>query len=338
MARLEGIGYKRQNIDHGSNMTVATTGKGAVILIAGATASGKSEFAMLLAERIDGIVINADSMQVYRELRLITARPSPADEARVPHRLYGTRSAADPLSVGRWIELAVAQIDAAAAAGRVPIVVGGSGLYLSCLSEGLAEIPDIPGAVRAATRARYRALGPQRFHDALSARDEEMAARIGASDPQRLQRAWEVLEATGRSLADWQRDPPIRPLSGPWLGLRLERPRAELYRRCDARLDAILSAGALGEVIELAALKLSDELPLMRAVGVVELLAHVRGQVDLDDALAAAKTATRRYAKRQLTWLRNKMIAWNAINTQDSESIFEDFFPKISQFLLTAAK
>ena len=309
-----------------------------MILIAGATASGKSEFAMRLAERVDGIVINADSMQVYRELRLITARPSPADEARVPHRLYGTRAAADPLSVGRWIELSVAEIDAAQSAGRVPIVVGGSGLYLTSLSEGLADIPEIPDHVRAATRQHYRTLGPARFHDALRARDEEMAARLGASDPQRLQRAWEVLEATGRSLADWQRDPPYRPLSGPWLGLRLERPRAELYQRCDARLDAMLDAGALDEVRALADLGLPGELPLMRAVGLVELLTHVRGQASSDDATVAAKTATRRYAKRQLTWMRNKMIAWKSINTKDSESFSEIFFPKISQFLLTAAK
>lgn len=309
--------------------------KGA-ILIAGPTASGKSAVALRLAETINGTVINADSMQVYRELRILTARPTPADEARAPHRLYGVLPAAEACSVGRWLDLARGEIAAARASDRVPIVVGGTGLYLAALTEGLAPVPAIPSEIRATARHLQAELGGPAFHAELAARDPVMARRLRPSDPQRLIRAFEVIEATGVSLAEWQRRPPAPPvLETPWHGVVLEPPRSLVYDRCNRRLEAMLDAGALDEVRALAALALDPALPAMKAVGVAPLLCHIRGETSRTAALAAAQTATRRYAKRQYTWFKHKMLSWNRYSTKDSESFFEKIFPIISQFLLT---
>lgn len=306
------------------------------ILIAGPTASGKSALALRLAETVGGAVINADSMQVYRELRVLTARPTPADEARAPHALYGVLPTAEACSVGRWLDLARAAIAAARAAGRVPIVVGGTGLYLRALTEGLAPVPAIPPAIRTAARRLHAEIGGPAFHARLAARDPAMAARLRPSDPQRLIRAYEVIAATGESLADWQRRPPAPAvLDRPWLGLLLTPPRPLVYDRCDRRLRTMLADGALDEVRALAGLGLDPALPAMKAVGVPPLLGHVRGEIDRAAALAAAQTATRRYAKRQYTWFRHKMLSWQRYSAKDSESFFEKIFPIISQFLLT---
>lgn len=303
----------------------------AALLIAGPTASGKSRLALELAERLDGTIVNADSMQVYRELRVLTARPSPADEARCPHRLYGLRSVAEPCSAGQWLELAQAAIAEAQAAGRLPIVVGGTGLYFRVLTEGLAPVPEIAPELRAELRARLAALGPRAFHAELAARDPETAAMIRPSDPQRLLRAFEVWEATGMPLAEWQRRPVTTPLSGPLLTLALEPPRAELYARCDARFARMMEEGALDEVRGLDAAGFDPALPAMRALGVPHLLRHLRGEIPYAEAVAAAKTATRRYAKRQMTWLRTQMMSWRRLMTQDSESQSEEIMHLLSQ-------
>ncbi|MDP6346387.1 MAG: tRNA (adenosine(37)-N6)-dimethylallyltransferase MiaA [Alphaproteobacteria bacterium] len=306
------------------------------ILIAGPTASGKSALAMRLARRVDSVIINADSMQVYRELRVLTARPGAADEAAVPHRLYGMISVAEAFSAARWQALALAEVAAARAAGRVPILVGGSGLYFSALLDGLSAVPEIPAEVRAEARRWLRDLGPEGLHAALAERDGEMAARLRPSDSQRLARAYEVVLATGVSLAEWQRRSAASPiLAPPWRGFVLMPPRADLYLRCDQRLAAMLDNGGLEEVAALAAMDLDPDLPAMKALGVPDLLRHLGGEIPRQAALAAAQQATRRYAKRQMTWFRNKMCAWKRLETQDSERLFDEIIPFMSQNLLT---
>jgi tRNA dimethylallyltransferase len=290
------------------------------ILIAGPTASGKSALALALAERHGGVIMNADSMQVYRELRILTARPSAEDEARVPHALYGFVPASEAYSVGRYMADAARVIAAARAEGRVPIVVGGTGLYFKALLEGLSPIPVVPEVVRARWRAEARRLGAAALHRMLSERDPHMAVRLRPTDPQRIVRALEVLEATGRSLADWQRVAG-KPVLSAEAAIRIVvlPERGELYRRCDMRFEAMLRQGALEEVAALRALALDPTLPAMTALGVAPLLAHLAGKATLEGAATQAKADTRRYAKRQLTWLRRNMIAWKWLDTQETE-------------------
>ena len=307
------------------------------ILIAGPTASGKSRLAIDLARTLNGVIINADSMQVYRELRVLTARPDGAEEAAAPHRLYGITSAAAPFSVGRWLELALAEAAAARDAGQVPIFVGGTGLYFQALTQGMAEIPDITEPARAEARGMLDELGAAGLHAALGERDPVMAQRLKPTDSQRLVRAYEVIESTGVSLADWQQRPSSTPtLPLPWRGFVLNWPRTELYRRCDERLAAMLEQGALDEVAKLAAMNLDPALPAMKALGVPELIRLSRGEISREAALSAAQQATRRYAKRQMTWFRNKMCAWNGLDAQDSERLSEIIIPFISKNQLTA--
>lgn len=278
------------------------------IVIGGPTASGKSSLALRLGEALGAVIVNADSMQLYRELRILTARPGPAEEARVPHRLYGVLPADQPGSAGRWLELAKAAIEEAQAQGRPVIVVGGTGLYLHALLHGLADVPPVPAAVRAAACERYDDLGGPAFRAELATRDPAMAARLKPHDRQRLIRAREVLVATGRSLADWQAAAPAPVvLPRPMAGLALLPPRAEVHARIARRLTAMIEVGALAELEALRGLGLPPDLPLMKAVAVRELLGYLEGRVDLASALERATIQTRRYAKRQLTWLRHQM-------------------------------
>lgn len=316
------------------------------VLIAGPTASGKSAVALRLAEALAGaggaVIINADSMQLYRELAVLTARPTQADTDRVPHRLYGIRHAWEACSAGQWADLAAAEIRTAWQHGRIPVLVGGTGLYFRALMEGLAEIPDIDPQTREAARQYMAQLGPAAFHAELAARDPLTAAALHPTDPQRLLRAWEVLAQTGRPLAEWQQDPVRAPFSDEevkFTPIALMPARQEIYRRCDQRFDAMIAGGALDEVAALDTLarlgRLSDSLPLMRAVGVPYLRAYLQGELDRATAIEKAKTATRRYAKRQLTWIRHQMLAWNIINTQDSESLYSEIFSIIVNSGLT---
>jgi tRNA dimethylallyltransferase len=289
------------------------------ILIAGPTASGKSELALALAERLSGAIINADSMQVYRELRVLTARPSTDEEARVPHLLYGHVPAAEPYSVARWLADVSRALGAVRALGRRPIIIGGTGLYFKALLEGLAPVPEIPHDVRHRWREVAKTAAPGELHRLLSERDPAMAERLAPADLQRISRALEVMEATGRSLAEWQREAG-RPLIAEDEAIRLlvERPRAELQERADRRFDRMMREGAVEEVRALAALALSPYLPAMRALGVPALSAMISGALDRDDAVAAAKLETRQYIKRQETWLRRHMMSWNRIEPQFS--------------------
>lgn len=292
------------------------------ILIAGPTASGKSGLAIALAERLGGTVINADSMQVYRELRILTARPTLEDEQRAPHALYGFVSGAEAYSAGRYAVDVAQAIAAARAGGSVPIVVGGTGLYFKVLLEGLSPVPATDPEVRAFWRGAAARRPAPELHALLAVRDPETAARLMPTDPQRIVRALEVLESTGRSLAEWQREPGTPVLAESETVRLLVLPeRAEQGGRIDARLDAMVAKGALEEVRGLIARGYSTELPIMRALGVAPFAEHLSGVLSLPDALANAKADTRKYAKRQLTWLRRNMIAWNAINAQQMEQI-----------------
>lgn len=300
--------------------------RSAPILIAGPTASGKSALALALAERLGGTVINADAMQVYRELRILTARPSEDDERRAPHRLYGHVPGAEAYSAARYAAEAREAIAAAEASGRIPIVVGGTGLYFKALTDGLSPVPPIPDEIRTRWRARAGEEGAAALHAVLKNRDPEMAARLRPTDPQRLVRALEVLDATGRSLARWQEhagDPVVRASEG--RAIVVSPARDVLRRRCDTRFDAMMEAGAVDEVRALLQLGLSPELPVMRALGARPLAGLIAGRLGAAEAAEAAKAETRRYAKRQLTWLRRNMISWIWIDTQETECFISNF-------------
>ena len=296
------------------------------ILIAGPTASGKSGLALRLAEQLGGVVINADSMQVYRELRILTARPTHDDEARVPHALYGFVSGAESYSAGRYATDVARVLEEVKREGRRPIIVGGTGLYFKALTEGLSPIPAIPDDVRAHWRSVAAEHGGGRMHDELVKRDPLMAQRLASGDTQRIVRALEVLDATGTSLAEWQRLPRQPVLdTGSTISLLVGVEREELARRIDARFRAMVQTGGLDEVLQLKALQFDPALPLMAALGVRPLLAHLVGEASLEEAIAAGQMETRQYAKRQTTWARSNMIAWKSISTQEMEQLGSDF-------------
>lgn len=305
-----------------------------VVIIAGPTASGKSGLALALAEEFGGTIINADSQQLYRDLPILSARPDAAAEARAPHRLYGVLDASERGSAARWRDLAEAEIAAATAAGRLPLLVGGTGLYLRALIHGLAPVPDIPAEIRAEGAAIYERVGGSGFRDRLAELDPDAAARLPPGDRQRLLRAWEVARATGVPLRDWHRGTaagaPYR-----FATILLMPPRERLYPACDARFAAMVAAGALDEVRALAARGLPPDLPAMKGVGVRELLAHLRGELTLDEAIAAGQMATRRYAKRQMTWFRHQLSADTTIERQYSPDLLPDVARFIGEFRLT---
>jgi len=308
-----------------------------LLVIAGPTASGKSALASALASEFGGVVINADSMQVYRGVPILTAQPTKEEQARLPHRLYGVFAPEEVCSAGIWRGLAAEACGRAWAEGKLPVIVGGTGLYIRSLVEGLSPIPDIPEPVREAARALFAELGNARFHALLAERDAAMAARLDPGNSQRLVRAWEVIEATGRSLAEWQADPKEGGLDADSFTVLLDPPREALYGNCDRRLEAMLSHGALEEVAALTALGLDPALPVMKALGVAEFAAHLRGAASLAESLAAAQQSTRRYAKRQLTWFRHQLIPQMTIDEKFSASLPERIFSFIRHFLLTTA-
>jgi tRNA dimethylallyltransferase len=294
------------------------------VLIAGPTASGKSALALELAQKTGGVVINADSMQVYRDLRVITARPTPEEEARVPHLLYGHVDAAINFSAGSWVTDAAAALAQARAQNRLPIFVGGSGLYFKALTRGLSAVPPIPSGIREAVRARLERDGVEALHAELALRDPASAERLKPRDRTRIARALEVVEATGRSLTDWHRDglPPLLP-PGQFNALFLEPDREALYARIDARFDAMLKAGALDEVEALASRKLASLLPAMKAHGVPALIRHLRGEISLDEATAIGAADTRHYAKRQFTWFRHQLPEFEWVKPEAAGEWFD---------------
>ena len=264
---------------------------------------------MALAEALNGTIINANSMQVYRELRILTARPTSADEARVPHLLYGVRSATEPASVAWWLTEARKAIDTVRSAGHLPILCGGTGLYFAALRDGIAPVPDIPPAVRTEARSLLAELGPAGLHARLAAEDPLTASKLRPSDSQRITRAWEVWRATGVGLADWQAQPTKSAPGLRLVGVLLDPPRPALRDAIAARFRAMLEAGAVEEVRQLVAAGLPPSLPAMRAHGVPELSAYLRGEITLPAAEVRAVAATGRYTKRQATWFRHHALA-----------------------------
>jgi tRNA dimethylallyltransferase len=278
------------------------------VLIAGPTASGKSALALALAQKTGGVIINADSMQVYRDLRVITARPTSDEEAQVPHRLYGHVDAAVNFSAGSWVVDAAKVLAEARSQNRLAIFVGGSGLYFKALTRGLSAVPPIPPEIREDVRARLERDGVEALHAELAQSDPAGAERLKPRDRTRITRALEVVEATGRSLTDWHRDglPPLLP-PGEFSALFLAPDRDQLYARIDARFDAMLKAGALEEVAALAARRLDPLLPAMKAHGVPALIRHIRGEIPREEAAMIGRADTRHYAKRQFTWFRHQL-------------------------------
>ena len=278
------------------------------MIVAGPTASGKSALALALARALGGTVINADSMQVYAELRVLTARPGEAEAALAPHRLYGVRPAAQPGSAAWWRGAALAAMDAARAAGSPPILCGGTGMYFAALTGGLSDIPDPGPAARAEARALLAGHGPAGLHARLALADPETAATLRPSDSQRLARAWEVLAGTGRGMASWRAHRQA-PAAWRFSAILLDPPRAALRAAIAARFAAMLRDGALEEVRGLLEAGLDPALPAMRAHGVAELSAYLRGEIALPAAQRAAELATGQYTRRQATWFRHRPLA-----------------------------
>ena len=293
--------------------------KPAAILIAGPTASGKSAVALALAEKLGGTIVNADSMQVYRDLRVITARPAPEEEARVPHRLYGHVDAAVNYSTGQWLRDVTVVLDELKSEGRMAILVGGTGLYFKALTSGLAAVPPIPVDIRAQVRGRLLSEGVGRLYAELLERDPATAHRLMPNDRSRISRALEVKLATGRSLTDWHREG-LPALIDPNRAAKifLTRERNALVARIETRFAAMLKAGALDEVRALERRQLDPLLPAMKAHGVPWLIRHLKGEISIDEAAAGAVMDTRRYAKRQVTWFRNQMAGWTAVNPEEA--------------------
>jgi tRNA dimethylallyltransferase len=295
-----------------------------IILIAGPTASGKSALALELAERRGGVIINADSMQVYRDLRIITARPSPEEEKRVPHRLYGHVDASENYSVGRWFAEATQALADLLSERRPALLVGGTGLYFSTLTRGIAAVPPIPEELRREVRARLTTEGTAALHAELAARDPTTAARLKPGDRARITRALEVVLATGRSLTAWHDDnTPASVDIHRAAKVFLMPERDELRSRIDARFDAMMAAGALEEVRALAARQLDPNLPAMKAHGVPWLLRHLNGEITLDEAVAQAKRDTQRYTKRQATWFRNQLPQFEWVAPREAAASVE---------------
>ena len=296
-------------------------------LIAGPTASGKSALALRLAQKIGGELVNADSMQLYADLAVLTARPTREEMLLAPHHLYGVADAADGWSVGRWLEAARAVLDDIARWRRTAIVVGGTGLYFRALTQGLADVPRVPRAVAEALAEEYARTGELALRPRLARLDPEAAARIARGDRQRLIRALAVAEATGRPLSAWQAD--TRPLLAAvaYQAVVLAPSREALYAACDGRLAAMFEAGAIEEVRALAQRKLDPSLPAMKALGVREIAAHLEGRLGRDVALTRAQQETRRYAKRQLTWFRNQTPDWPRIEATDPEAQWQALLP-----------
>jgi tRNA dimethylallyltransferase len=294
------------------------------VLIAGPTASGKSALALDLAEVAGGTVINTDSMQVYRDLRVLTARPTEGEEARVPHRLYGHVDAAVNYSAGAWVNDAAAVLAEVQASGRLPIFTGGTGLYFKALTRGLSNVPPVPDAVREAIRQKLEQDGPEALHEELAKRDPEAAQRLKPRDRVRIARALEVVEATGRPLAEWHAHglPPLLPPQGV-VSLFLAPDRKEVYERIDRRFESMMNRGALEEARALGHRGLDPLLPAMKAHGVPALIRHLAGDLSREEAIAIGQIDTRHYAKRQFTWFRHQLPEFEWVAPEAAQASLE---------------
>lgn len=277
-------------------------------IICGPTASGKSAYAVREAMAAGGVIINADSQQLYKELRVITARPSEADEAQLPHKLYGILSGDEPADVAKWLKYCRMEIDWALNNGRVPYVVGGTGMYIHALMHGIADIPDVPEAVMNQARSDLEQMGNPAFHERLTAVDPEWAAKVEVNDKQRMLRGYSVWLASAKPLTYWQKQHHTKFYEADDFDVTFVNVEREaLYERCDARVDEMMQQGAMEEVKQLLRYGYDETLPIMRVIGVPELAAVIHEQLSMDEAISAMKQATRNYAKRQMTWFRNKL-------------------------------
>ncbi len=310
--------------------------KNKVVVIGGPTASGKSAVALDLAEEFDGVVINADSMQIYQGIPIVTACPGKEDEARAPHKLYQVMDPAQTCSAGLWEKMCITEIEKCWQTDKLPIVTGGTGLYIKTLVEGISRLPDIEPDIRQEVRRRCDEEGIEALYEELQAKDSEMAERLKPRDAQRICRALEVLLTTGRSLAVWQREiKPESTLKADY-DLHVVMPaREQLYERCDLRFEHMLEQGAVEEIRAFAERKLDPKVPAMKALGVPELLSYVRGVCSLEEARLQAQQQTRRFAKRQCTWFRNQISNAEIYNAQYSKSLRDKIYNKVRHFLLT---
>lgn len=298
-------------------------------VLMGPTASGKSALAIDIACNQNGVIINADSMQVYADLNILTARPGQADLQRAPHRLYGVIDGAERCSVGRWLALARQEVEQVWDSGKLPILVGGTGMYMQAALSGISPIPDIAEDCRLAVQAERQAIGSDAFHSKLKSLDPESANRLFPTDSQRVLRAMEVVQFTGKPLSEWQKMPRVGRLEGQALPIAYMPPRQQLYDNIERRFDQMVEKGALEEVKQLQARKLAADLPIMKALGVSTLGAYLLGNAELSEAISTAKRDTRRYAKRQMTWMRNNFISKIEINELYSKSLYEKIFSNI---------
>ncbi|MBL1241650.1 MAG: tRNA (adenosine(37)-N6)-dimethylallyltransferase MiaA [OCS116 cluster bacterium] len=301
-----------------------------IILIAGATASGKSSIAISLAQQFDGVVLNADSMQVYQELRVISARPSAAEAAQAEHRMFGHMSVAEPYSVGHWLDQVTVEIIDILKQGRTPIIVGGTGLYFTSLVDGISPIPDIAPDIRTHWRAQEDGL-----HQALIKIDPTLADRLEPNDKQRIIRGLEVFHSTGRTLSDWQANEPLKQFLPPIDGLQLHKftlqpERQYLYDRINQRFDMMVELGGIEEVKALMAMGLPSDMTALKAIGVRQINQALIGNVSMDEAIEKSKTESRRYAKRQMTWQKGNLITYNSVTEQQSERKLVNILSKIS--------
>ena len=299
------------------------------ILLAGPTASGKSALALDFAEQLDGVIINADSMQVYTDLRILTARPSVEDEACLPHKLYGTVDGAERYSVGRWLADLHLAVEQTRAQKKWPIIVGGTGFYLNAAEHGISAIPDIPQEARSGAMSYHQQYGGQRALDKLQELDPAIADRLEAGDSQRLVRALEVVLHTGKPLSYWQSRPREGGLTGRAIKIAHIPERELVYERIDKRFSAMIEGGGLAEVEQLMQRHLSPDLPVMKALGVTALAAFLNGDIDKQTAVYLASRDTRHYAKRQMTWLRNNFISNYENNETYSKQLYQKIFSKI---------
>ena len=304
---------------------------GAFVMICGPTAAGKSALALALAERLGGVIINADSMQLYADLRVLTARPDDAEEVRAPHRLYGVIDGGERASVASWLAMAAHEVAMARKAGRLPILIGGTGLYFHAAMHGLAPVPEIPPDIHASCIADHAARGGAAFRKDLFKLDPALAAQLHDGDSQRLVRAMGVVRATGRPLSAWQSDPHEGAVVGHPVRIAMMPPRDELYDRINRRFAAMMEEGAVSEVAILAARQLDPSLPVMKAIGVREIMAFQLGDIDEAEAVNLATRDSRRYAKRQMTWIRNNFHAEMVLEKKFSERNMQEIFSILSK-------
>ncbi|MCP4393693.1 MAG: tRNA (adenosine(37)-N6)-dimethylallyltransferase MiaA [Alphaproteobacteria bacterium] len=280
------------------------------LIVAGPTASGKSSLAIKLAKELNGVIINADSMQIYKELSIITARPSPKDGATVPHTLYGAISGFEECDAAKWCGLAASEMKRTWNNGKLPIITGGTGMYIKSLTDGLSPIPDIDETIRTETRALADEIGAAALHEQLHQHDKATADRLKPNDAQRICRAWEVLKSTGKPMSYWRSQPNTPVISANFFTIVLAPDRNILYQRCNNRFEKMLKEdGAIEEIKNLISLNIPKTNTIMKALGVPEVIDYLNGNINIDEAISKASQTTRNYAKRQLTWLRNQVKA-----------------------------